>query len=92
MYPNKIIVHPLHQAQTFHEDVDGVPEYPEGGGEHEDGEDEGADGVDQRPLGLEVDDQRGNKHAQALQEVPQHVDEGRLHVDVLLQGCDSIDI
>ena len=52
---------------TFHEDVDGVPENPERGAEHEDGEDEGADGVDDVPLGLEVDDQGSDEDAQALE-------------------------
>ena len=37
-------------------------------------------------LHLEIDDEGGYEHSEALQEVSQDVDEGRLHIDVFLFG------
>ena len=45
------------------QDAQGLAQYANGGGEHEDAEEEGADGVDDRPLRLEVDHQGSREHA-----------------------------
>ena len=68
---------------TFHEDVHGVAENPDGGQQDQDGEDEGADGVDDDEVRVEVDDQSRDEDAQALDEVADDVDEGGPDVDVL---------
>ena len=68
------------------QDAQGLAQYADGGGQHEDAEEEGADGVDEVPFRLEVDHNGCDEDAKGLEEVSNNVDEGSSHVDVLLVG------
>jgi len=73
---------PLKYPPTFHKNVHGVFQNPDGGQENQDREDEGADWVDDDQVGVEVDDEGSNENAQTLDEVADDVDKGRPDVDV----------
>ena len=73
----------LQEADDVHARGGGVHEHPqrrlddgESGEQHQDGEDEGSDGVSQVPCRLHPDDDRRDHDANALNQVPHHVDEG----------------
>lgn len=71
-------------GDALHQTVEHILENLHGGDEHNDREEERADGIDDLVLGEEVDQQRRNQHAQALEKVADNVHEGSAHVDVAL--------